>query len=89
MFDQASVSFWWIAALAVVTLVCSIALTVVAFTPSPKGLTAVIVGIATTLFVAAPLEALSLVRSVMRHGLHRAEVAAREIRVRRDVTDKT
>jgi hypothetical protein len=86
--DRALFGFWWVAALAVVSLLCSLALTVVAYTPSPKGLTAAAVAVATALFVATLLEALALVGSVMRHGLYRAEIAAHEIRVRRNGSDE-
>jgi signal transduction histidine kinase len=86
--DRALFGFWWVAALAVVSLLCSIALTVVTYTSAPKALAAAAVTVATTLFVATLIEALALVGSVMRHGLYRAEIAARDIRVRRNASDE-
>lgn len=80
--DQALFGFWWVAALAVVSLLCSIALTVVAYTASPKGLTAAAATVATALFVSTLLEALGLVGTLMRHGLYRAEIAAHELQSR-------
>lgn len=82
--DRALFGFWWVAALAVVSLLCSIALTVVAYTASPKGLTAAAATVATALFVATLLDALALVGTLMRHGLYRAEIAAHETAGRRN-----
>lgn len=82
--DKALFGFWWVAALTVASLLASVGLTVVMFAWASRAVTAVAVTAATVLFVAALLEALGLVGSLMRHGLYRAELIARRIRVRRN-----
>lgn len=75
--DQALFGFWWVAALAVVSLLASVTMTAVVYAKSSEGVTAVALTVATALFVAALLEALTLVGTLMRHGLYRAELMAR------------
>lgn len=81
--DKALFGFWWVAALAVVSLLTSVVLAVVVYATASRGVTAVALTVATVLFVSALLEALSLVGTLMRHGLYRAELEARGFRVRR------
>lgn len=75
--------YWWVAALAVVSLIASVALTVAVYADAVRSVTAVAVTIATVLFISALLEALALVGTLMRHGLYRAELMARDIRITR------
>lgn len=75
--DQALFGFWWVAALAVVSLLASVAMTVAVYAKSSEAVTAVALAVATLLFVAALLEALALVGTLMRHALYRAELMAR------------
>jgi hypothetical protein len=74
--DQSLFAFWWVAALAVVALLVSVGLTVVAYVGAERGITASVSTIATVFFVSAVLEALALVGTLMRHGLYRAELMA-------------
>lgn len=73
--------FWWVAAITVVAVLASVGLTVAAFAGASKPVTAVALGVATTLFVASLGEALSLVGTIMRHALYRSELARRDIRI--------
>ena len=73
--------FWWVAAITVGAVLTSVGLTVAAFAGASEPVTAVVLGIATTLFVGSLGEALSLVGTIMRHGLYRSELAQRDIRV--------
>lgn len=73
--------FWWVAAITVGGVLASVGLTVAAFAGASEPVTAVALGIATTLFVASLGEALSLVGTIMRHGLYRSELAQRGIRI--------
>ena len=73
--------FWWVAAITVGAVLASVGLTVTAFAGASEPVTAVALGIATTLFVASLGEALSLVGTIMRHGLYRSELAQRDIRI--------
>jgi hypothetical protein len=81
--DQALFGFWWVAALAVLSLIVSVALTIVAYVDASRSVTAVVLTVATVLFMSAVLEALALVGTLMRHGLYRAESMAREITIKR------
>jgi hypothetical protein len=81
--DGALFGFWWVAALAVVSVLASVALTVAAYASASRAVTAVAVTIATVMFVDALVEALTLVGTMMRHGLYRAETAARGFRIKR------
>lgn len=78
--DQALFGFWWVAALAVVSLLASVSMTVTLYAGSSEAVTAVAVALATALFVSALLEALALVGTLMRHGLYRAELMGRDRR---------
>lgn len=83
--SHALFGFWWVAALAVAALVASVALTVAAYADAARGVTAAVLGVATTLFFAALFEALGLVGTMMRHGLYRAELAEhRDVELRRE-----
>lgn len=73
--------FWWVAAITVLAVLASVGLTVAAFSGASKPVTAVALGIATTLFVASLGEALSLVGTILRHALYRSELARRDIRI--------
>lgn len=73
--------FWWVAAITVGAVLISVGLTVAAFAGASEPVTAVVLGVATTLFVASLGEALSLVGTIMRHGLYRSELAQRDIRI--------
>jgi len=75
--------FWWVAALSVGALVSSVALTVAAFGGASRVVVAVVLTLATVSFFAALLGALELVGTLMRHGLYRAELAGRGIRIGR------
>lgn len=76
-------AFWWVAALAVVALFASVGFVVVTWTTHDLVPTTIALGVASFLFAAALAESLSLVGSMMRHGLYRAELAEREMTVRR------
>ena len=76
--DQALFGFWWVAALAVASLLMSVALTVAAYADASQEVEAVSLAAATFLFAAALLEALALVGTMMRHGLYRAELASQK-----------
>ncbi|HEX2096564.1 MAG TPA: hypothetical protein VHF50_04275 [Solirubrobacterales bacterium] len=73
--------FWWVAAITVLAVLTSVGLTVAAFVGASEPVTAVALGIATTLFVASLGEALSLVGTIMRHALYRSKLARRDIRI--------
>jgi hypothetical protein len=72
--------FWWVAALTVAAVICSVGLTVTAFAGGSRSVMAVVLSLATALFVASLSEALSLVGTIMRHALYRSELARRDIR---------
>lgn len=76
--QQSLFGFWWVAAVAVLSLLASVALTVAVYVKGSEPVVAATLALATGLFVAALLEALSLVGTMMRHGLYRAERIARE-----------
>lgn len=78
--------FWWVAAITVAAVLTSVGLTVATFAGASKPVTAVALAVATTLFVASLGEALSLVGTIMRHGLYRSELAQRDYRVRQPKT---
>jgi hypothetical protein len=71
--------FWWVAALTVASLLLSVALTTALYAHASRTLTAVVLAAATIFFVSALLEALSLVGTLMRHGLYRAEWERRQL----------
>lgn len=73
--------FWWVAAITVAAVLTSVGLTAAAFAGASKPVMAVALAVATTLFVASLGEALSLVGTIMRHGLYRSELAQRDFRV--------
>lgn len=73
--------FWWVAAITVLAVICSVGLTVVAFAGGSKSVTAVVLALATALFVASLAEALALVGTIMRHALYRSELSQRDIRI--------
>lgn len=81
--------FWWVATLAVLSLLASVALTVTSAVDAAKAINAVAVVLATFLFVSAVIEALALVGTLMRHGIYRAEFlrADHGIQARRGDTD--
>lgn len=73
--------FWWVAALTVAAVIFGVALTVTAFAGASRPVTAVVVSLATALFIASLAEALSLVGTIMRHALYRSELSRRDIRI--------
>lgn len=75
--DHALFGFWWVAALAVASLLASVAMTVAVYADASRTVKAVALSVATALFLSAVLEALTLVGTLMRHGLYRAELMAR------------
>jgi hypothetical protein len=81
---QSLFAFWWVAALAVAAITASIALTVGTYAEAARAITAPLLGLATFLFFAALFEALALVGTTMRHGIYRAETAARSIEIQRN-----
>jgi hypothetical protein len=74
--NRALFGFWWVATIAVFSLLASVALTVAVYAGGSEEVIAVALTLSTGLFVAALLEALSLVGTMMRHGLYRAELFA-------------
>lgn len=84
--NQSLFGFWWVAALAVTSLIGSVALTVVVYASGGRTATAIALGAATAMFLFALLEALTLVGTLMRHGLYRAELMERGIRIERRPT---
>jgi hypothetical protein len=73
--------FWWVAAITVASVICSVGLTVTAFAGGSRAVTAAILTLATALFIASLSEALSLVGTIMRHALYRSELSRRDIRI--------
>lgn len=73
---QSLFGFWWVAGIAVVSLLASVVLTTAIYSNASEPVVGAALAFATGLFVAALLEALSLVGTMMRHGLYRAELIA-------------